>query len=53
MKNIQVIDGAMNTKYDVFSVTDEEFALIFPNDTDMEFIEDLVSRLGDGRRGDM
>lgn len=47
MKNIQVIDGAMNAKYDVFEATDEEFALIFPNDTDVEFIEDLIARLGE------
>jgi hypothetical protein len=44
MKNIQVIDGADNTVYDVFSATDEEFAVIFPSDTDIAFIEEVVER---------
>ena len=35
----------MNATYDVFSATDEEFALIFPNDTDVEFIEDFLARV--------
>jgi len=26
MKNIQVIDGAVNCAYDIFAATDEEFA---------------------------
>jgi len=29
MKNIQVIDGALNAVYDIFQATDEEFSLIF------------------------
>jgi hypothetical protein len=46
MKNIQVIDGAENCSYDVFSIPDDDFLLLFPNDTDIEFIEDLIARLG-------
>jgi len=30
MKNIQVIDGALNSVYDVFSATEYEFSIIFP-----------------------
>jgi len=30
VKNIQIIDGAQNCVYDIFSATDEEFALVFP-----------------------
>ena len=44
MKNIQVIDGADNTVYDVFSATDEEFAVIFPSGTDIAFIEEVFER---------
>jgi len=44
MKNIQVIDGADNTVYDVFSATDEEFAAIFPSGTDIAFIEEVFER---------
>jgi hypothetical protein len=43
-KNIQVIDGADNCVYDVFSATDEDHALLFPNGTDIAFAEDFESR---------
>ncbi len=46
MKNIQVIDGAENCAYDIFQISDESFAKIFPNDQDVEFSEDLYERLG-------
>ena len=44
MKNIQVIDGAENCLYDIFAATDEEFAAIFPDGTDIAFIDEVVSR---------
>jgi hypothetical protein len=44
MKNIQVIDGAMNCAYDIFAATDEEFKLIFPNEgQDIQFAENIYS----------
>ncbi len=44
MKNIQVIDGAMNCAYDIFTATDEEFKLIFPDEgQDIQFAEDIYS----------
>jgi hypothetical protein len=43
MKNIQIIDGAENCVYDIFSATDEEFALIFPQDTDVAFIDEVYA----------
>ena len=47
MKNIQVIDGAMNSEYAIFRVSDELFHLIFPEaGQDIEFIEDAVRRMG-------
>ena len=46
MKNIQVIDGADNCAYDVFSISDSDFIKIFPNGQDIEFSEDLFERLG-------
>ncbi len=45
MKNIQVIDSGENCTYDIFQATDEEFALIFPDETDIEFIEDFIARV--------
>ncbi len=44
MKNIQVIDGAVNCVYDIFAATDEEFAAIFPAGQDIAFIEDVYER---------
>ena len=44
MKNIQIIDGAQNCVYDIFSATDEEFALIFPEGTDIAFIDEVYAR---------
>lgn len=44
MKNIQVIDGAVNCIFDIFQVKDEEFSLIFPNGTDIAFIDEVYQR---------
>ena len=44
MKNIQVIDGAENSVYDIFEATDEEFALIFPEGQDVAFIDEVMAR---------
>ncbi len=44
MKNIQVIDGADNCVYDIFSATDEEFSLIFPPGQDVAFIDEVMTR---------
>ena len=47
MKNIQVIDGAENCTYSIFAATDAEFEAIFPDGTDIEFVEDFFVRAGD------
>jgi len=44
MKNIMVIDGAENCVYDIFAAADDDFALIFPEGTDIAFIEDVERR---------
>jgi hypothetical protein len=41
VKNIQVFDGADNAVYDIFAATDEEFALIFRDGTDVAFIDEV------------
>ena len=41
MKNVQVIDGAVNCVYDIFAATEEEFAYIFPNGQDIAFIDEV------------
>jgi hypothetical protein len=40
-KNIQVIDGADNCHYPIYSIEEEYFALIFPNGQDIEFVDDF------------
>lgn len=47
MKNIQIIDGAMNATFSVFQATDAEFAVIFPDGRDIEVADDLVNRVGE------
>jgi len=49
MKNIQVIDGAVNSKYSIFAATESEFSIIFPDGNDIEFIEDFFDRVGEDK----
>lgn len=52
MKNIQVITGYDNCTYSVYAVTDEEFRMLFPEaGQDVEFIEDVIDRVGDESLG--
>lgn len=45
--NIQIIDGASNCTYSVFSATKEEFKALFPADgQDIEYGEDFFDRVG-------
>lgn len=44
MKNIQIVDGALNSVYDIFSATEYEFSLIFPVGQDIAFIDEVMSR---------
>jgi len=44
MKNIQVIDGAENCVYDIFAATEDQFVLIFPQGTDIAFIDEVYDR---------
>lgn len=53
MKNIQVIDDAVNCTYEVFSIDDESFDQIFPEGRDIEFEDDLFGRLGDETAGNL
>ena len=46
MKNIQIIDGALNATFSIFQATEEEFAAIFPDGRDIEIADDLIERLG-------
>ncbi len=44
MRNIQIINGALNCTFSIFQATDEEFALLFPEPhQDIQYAEDLES----------
>lgn len=47
MKNILIIDGALNATFSVFQATDEEFAKLFPNGEEIDVIEDVIERAGE------
>lgn len=47
MKNIQVIDGALNCTYSIYAATEDEFEAIFPGGIDIEFNDELVKRIGE------
>lgn len=47
MNNIQVIDGALNYTYSIYTATEKEFKTIFPDGRDVEFNDDLFARLGE------
>ena len=52
MKNVQIIDGANNCTYSIFQFSERQFTAIFPGkDQDIEFIEDVIRRLGDKQVG--
>ena len=52
MKNIQVIDGAENCSFSVYSISDDDFALLFPQERqELEFIEDVAERMGEEKTG--
>jgi hypothetical protein len=54
MKNVQIIDGANNCTYSIYSFTDEEFSTVFPEPgQNVEFIEDAVARVGDEHLGNI
>ncbi|MBK7206675.1 MAG: hypothetical protein IPH91_00120 [Elusimicrobia bacterium] len=44
MKNIQVIDRAENCVYDIFEASDEDFCVLFPGDTNIAFIDEVMAR---------
>src|SRR5436309_1718912 len=54
MKNVQIIDGAVNCSYSIYSIPDDAFHLLFPDPgQDVEFLEDAISRLGERSVGEI
>jgi len=46
MKNIQIIDGTVNTSFSVFQATAEEVEAVFPSGHAVALVGDLMDRLG-------
>jgi hypothetical protein len=46
VKNVQVIDGALNCTYPIHACSDRAFAELFPGGADVEFVEDFTARVG-------
>jgi len=54
MRNIMVVDGALNATFSVFQATEAEFDRIFPAPgQDIAFIEEVIAALGDLATGEM
>jgi len=53
MKNIQIIDGAENCAYDIFSIEEPLFEVIFPVEQDIEFAEDFQKRVGEKKANEI
>lgn len=50
MKNIQVLDGAVNCEFPIYAAANEEFGEIFPGlDQDLKIVEDFIARVGEDR----
>ena len=47
MKNIQVVDGANNSIFEVYQVSDGIFEIVFPDGNDVAFIGDVETLLED------
>ena len=46
--NVQFIDSARNATYDVYSVVEKDFLMIFPGaGQDIEFMDDFIVRVGE------
>ena len=45
MKNFMVIDGAQNSTYDIFGVDKKIFDIVFPDNSDIAFLDEVSSRV--------
>src|SRR5512138_3217586 len=45
MKIFMIIDGAQNSTHDVFITDEASFAIVFPDDSDIAFLDEVVERV--------
>lgn len=46
MKNIQIIDGALNCTYSIYAAAERDFGQIFPSGSNVAFSDEVAERLG-------
>ncbi len=46
MKHVEIIDGALNSRFEIYAVPDEDFRRIFRSNDEV-YLEDLDERLQD------
>lgn len=44
-KNFLVVDGAANSTFDVFSTNEATFSIVFPNGSDVAFLDEVAERI--------
>lgn len=40
-RNIQIVDGATNSTFDVFEISVEQYSILFPNGSNVSFLDDF------------
>lgn len=45
MKNIVIIDGALNSRLEIYTIDNDRFSKLFPTDIDEIYVEDLDEAL--------
>ena len=40
-----VIDGARNSTHNIFTISDDLFEIVFPNETDIAFLDEVTMRI--------
>ena len=45
MKHIEIVDGALNSRFELYAVTEQVFDLLFPTEKDEIYFEDLSKEL--------
>ena len=47
MRNIEIVDGALNSRFEIYAVDDATFEALFPNGESETYLEDLSEDLQD------
>jgi hypothetical protein len=51
MRNFQIIDDATNCSFSIYAISNNDFSDLFPNQRDIEFLDDAMERLGEAAVG--